>query len=392
MVLPHVELEVGDALGVHRILRERRRAERVRDVHQRLLGGPGGDPAHPLGEQPPLLALREPPVDQPRGLVEGAARRGEGRVHRSQVHQGQPVGTGSRGRGLQGPRQSDRAAVPARRHADRTPVEARALEVPAGGADAAGGYAGHPQRTARHLDEPPRRPGAGHDLHAGVVEAHRVERARAVGGRRRDERVRERSRERAPRLRPGEHGVAGRGVVLRRGPQRVPAALRREDAPRAGERIRVRGSAPAAGPVAPGPLLVEDRERVEVRLHRPGDPEVRGRERGERLPQVARASAAGQRAVEAQLDGELERARRRPLVRHRVRRGERVHDPPRRRPRRVLRERHRRRREPDPGGREGGDGAVAGGAGGHRGWIHFVGWATGRRPVPPSEPTSVPPR
>ncbi len=312
-MLPHVQPEVGHALGVIRVLRERRRPERVRDVGQRVVHRAGDDGAHPLREQPPRLALGSPAVDQQGRLGEGCARSVEPRVDRAQVHEQQSVGAIS-GRGPeQRARQPDRAAVPAGRDLDPAPVEPGPLEVPAGRAHAAGRHVAHAQRPARHLHEPAGGPRAGHDLDAGLSEVDGEEAARAVVDRGGDERVRQRSGERAPRLRAGQpHRV--RPVGIRHGRQRIAAALGREHAPRARRgTARVRVDAPRAVVARGTSLLLEDRERVQVRLHRARDAEVGRGERRERLPEVRRAARTRPCAAVAERDRERQRPLRRPL-------------------------------------------------------------------------------
>ena len=79
MVLAQVEREVGDPGGVHRVERERPRAQRVADRGEHLLGAPGGLGAHPPRQHRPDRPSGLTGVDPRGGVAQRRAAWREGR-------------------------------------------------------------------------------------------------------------------------------------------------------------------------------------------------------------------------------------------------------------------------------------------------------------------------
>jgi hypothetical protein len=173
VVLAHVQLQVGHALGMRVVEGERGGAEGVTAADDDLLRDARDRGPHALGEQAAGGAGGRSGVDERRSLGQRPAARLDELVDGAEVHGEVGVGAGLRGRGEHGARDSHGAAEPARRDADAAPREARSREVPAGVADGHGGHAVEHDGAARNLGESARVPGRGVDGDAGRAQGDR---------------------------------------------------------------------------------------------------------------------------------------------------------------------------------------------------------------------------
>ena len=152
VVLPHVDRQVGDPLGVLAVVCERTRSQRPARHREDVVHRAGHHGTHPQGAQAGRGQVDGIEVDLPGGVAEGGSGGVQGDVDRTDGGREQRVGTTAGGRRMQPGRDGPGATGPHRRHSDAPVPEAGPLDVGTGAAhrrrgnrveEHVGGVAGH---------------------------------------------------------------------------------------------------------------------------------------------------------------------------------------------------------------------------------------------------------